>query len=844
MTSVWGPAGLLARRELRAGLRSGFRGFRIFILCLALGVASISGVSGLSQSVVGGLEGEGRRLLGGDVDLRLLHRPADEEQTAWLEANSTAHSRTVEMRAMASPGDGSRAMIELKAVDAAYPLVGTVITEPPLDPAHDLGKRDGAWGAFAEPALLRKLGLSVGERVKVGETWFEVRATVTHEPDRVATVLSFGPRFMVGLGALEETGLVQPGSQIRYHHRLALPPGTAPQAWTEILEAAFPEAGWRVRTPDNAAPGIERFVERMSLFLGFVGLVVLLVGGIGVGNAVRSYLDGETATIATLKCVGATGGLVFRAYFLQIMTLASLGVGAGLAVGAAAPFIGAWALAGALPVAPIAEIHGGSLGLAALFGLLTAGTFALWPLARAREVPAAALFRDRVAPADVAIRRGYALLAGSGIAVLAALTIVTAAERGFAYWFVGGTLLTLLLLRGGAALTIRLARRLHPAGAVWRLALTGLFRPGNTTGAVMLSLGTGLTVLVAVALIQGNMNRQIEERLPDEAPAFFFIDIQDHQGRDFDATVTGVDGTSDFRRVASLRGRIVEIDGKPVEEVAVDPGVSWAVRGDRALTYSVHPPEGAEIVAGEWWAEDYSGPPIISFDARVAKGFGVGLGDTLTLNVLGRDITATITSLREIDWRSLRFDFAIIFAPGTLEGAPHTHIAAVRAPREREDAIERAVGERFTNVTAIRVREALEAAANLLAGIGGAIQGTAAVTLLAGALVLGGTVAATRRRRVYEAVVYKVLGATRKQVLAAFLLEYGVLGLATAVFALGVGSLIAWAVIVFLMGSPWVFLPGVAVTTAASCLGVTVLAGFIGTWRVLGRKAAGYLRNE
>ncbi len=831
----------LARRELRAGLG----GFRVFLACLILGVGAIAGVGSLSASVSAGLLADGRALLGGDVDLRLLHRPATADQEAWLAARAQARSDTVEMRAMASPQAKDRwAMVELKAVDAAYPLVGAMETVPPRPLDRVLARQDGTWGAVAEKGLLRKLSLETGDRIKVGDAVFTVRAVLVREPDRVASVFSFGPRLLVPMAALAETGLVQPGSQIRYHHRVLLPPGINGAAWVDQLEARFPDAGWRIRRPDDAAPGVQRFIDRMTLFLTFIGLVVLLVGGLGVGNAVDSYLDGKTATIATMKCLGAAGGLVFRIYLLQILALAGLGIGGGLVLGAALPVAAAWGMKGHLAVAPVVGIYPEPLALAALFGLLGAVTVALGPLARAGRVPVAVLYRDRVAPVRMRLGWRSGMAAGLGVAALAGLTILSANDRYFAYWFVGGTIVTLALLRSGAAVLAKLSRRVRARTPAWRLALGNLHRPGAATAGTVVSLGSGLSVLVAVALIEGNLGRHIAERLPEEAPAFFFIDIQDHQAEAFDAAVTAVEGTGGLKRVPSLRGRIVKIAGRPVEEVEVDPSVAWAIRGDRALTYAVHPPEGAEIAAGHWWPEDYSGPPIISFDAGVARGLGVGLGDTLTLNVLGRDITATITSLREIDWRSLRFDFAIIFAPGTLEAAPHTHIAAVRVSEDREAAIEQAVAGTFPNITAIRVREALEAAGRILAGIGGAVRGTAALTILAGALVLGGTIAATRQRRVYEAVVFKVLGATRNQVLAALLIEYTALGLATGVIGTAVGTLTAWAVVVFLMGTPWAFLPGVAVGTALACLAITVLAGFAGTWKALGGKAAPYLRNE
>jgi len=833
----------LARRELRGGLR----GFRVFVACLILGVAAIAAVGSLNQAVMAGLAADGRQLLGGDVELRLQQRPADDTQLAYLAAEARRLSTVVQMRAMARPAadaDG-RALVELKAVDGAYPLVGALGTDPQAPLADLLEHRDGAWGVAVDPNLLDRLGVEPGGRLRIGEAEFTVRAVITGEPDRVTGMLSFGPRALIGQAALVDTGLVRPGSQVAYYYRLTLPAGVDPKAWGEALKTAFPEAGWRIRSLDEAAPGVRRFIDRMTLFLTFVGLTALLIGGIGIGNGVKSYLDGRVATIATLKCLGASGRLVFAVYLIQILGLACVGVVLGLLIGAVVPLAAAAPLAALLPVPPRLGLYPAPLLWAAAFGLLTAATFALWPLARARDVPAANLFRAFVAPLDGRPRAAYVGAVAAGVALLAVLTVAGASETRAALWFVGGSLAAFVLLRAAAALIMRLAARVaRPAGAEWRLALANLHRPGASTPSVVVSLGLGLAVLVAVVLIQGNLGRQIGERLPDEAPALFFIDIQPDQLAAFDDTVTAVAGAREYRRVPTLRGRIVKIAGVPVEEATVAPDVAWAVRGDRALTYAAEPSADSQIVAGEWWPADYAGPPLISLDADLARGFGIGLGDTLGVNVLGREIEGRIVALREIDWRSLRFDFAIIFAPGTLEGAPQSYIGAVHAPPGVDAAIEKAVTDRFANVSSIRVRDALEAAARILAGVGGAVRTAASVTILAGVLVLAGAVAAARRRRLYDSIVFKVLGATRRRVLKAFVLEYGILGLATGAIAAVIGTVTAWAVIVFLMDSPWVLLPGAVAATLGAGLLVTLAVGFAGTWRALGHKAAPYLRNE
>ncbi|MEQ8505264.1 MAG: FtsX-like permease family protein [Rhodospirillales bacterium] len=847
MTRPINLAGRMAWRDLTGGPSGVLRGLGIFLACLVLGVTAIAAVGSLSRSFVAGLDRDGTKLLGGDVDLRLTHRHADAAQLAYLAEKSQAQSDTVEMRTMARPLDpqARRSLAELKAVDDRYPLAGTLVTEPAMPLARILERRAGTWGAAVDDNLLVRLNVAIGDRVRVGEAEFEIRAVIKKEPDRVASVFSFGPRFMISRDALPATGLVQPGSQIRYHHRLVLPPGTSVPDFIEGLEREFPQAGWRIRAADEAAPGVRRFVDRLTLFMGFVGLTVLLVGGIGITNAVAGYLDERAATIATLKCLGAEGRLIFAIYLMQILILAAGGVVLGLIIGAALPWLGVAALGHLLPVAPEPGIYPAALITAGVFGILSAVTFALWPLARAREVRAGDLFRDRVAPARRRPRTAYLALIALGVASLAALTIATATDRWFAYWFVGGSAAFLIVLRLAAWAVGHAARAIrNPPGARLRLVIANLGRPDTMVPSVVTSLGLGLAVLVAVALIDANMTRQVTERLPERAPAFFFLDIQPDQVADFDTTVSRIDGTSNLQRVPSLRGRITHIDGTPVDQVDIPPDSQWAIRGDRALTYAAKQPDASEIVKGDWWPTDYAGPPIISLDASLARGFGIGLGDTLTVNILGRPVTAEVRSLRQIDWRSLRFDFAIIFAPGTLEGAPHSHIAAVEAPVSAEDAIERTIADRFLNISAIRVREALEAAARIMEGVSWAVRGVASITIAAGALVLAGTIAAGHRRRVYDAVVFKVLGADRRRVLGGYVLEYGMLGLLTAVIGAAVGTAAAWGIVVHLMKSDWAFDAGAATMTALFCLAVTLIMGLFGTWRAMGQKAMPHLRNQ
>jgi len=486
-----------------------------------------------------------------------------------------------------------------------------------------------------------------------------------------------------------------------------------------------------------------------------------------------------------------------------------------------------------------------ALATATAFGVLTALTFSLWPLARARDISAADLFRDVVAPSHRWPRRPFVIATGLSAAALGGLAIATASERVFAIWFVIGAAVTILLFRLAASLVIAGARRLgRPRRPGLRLALANLCRPGAPTPSVVLSLGLGLTVLVTIALIEGNMSRQITEALPEEAPAFFFVDIQREQMEPFGDLVTGLEGTGNLDRVPALRGRIVKVNDQPARDALVNREHSWILRGDRGITFAAAPRPEHNVVEGDWWPADYDGPPLLSIYRDVSAAFGIGIGDRMTVNVLGRDIEAEVANIREIDWGTMEINFVLVFSPSPLNAAPHTFLATIQASDAVEGQVQRVVTQRFPNITTVRIKDALEMVNDILRKIGTAVRATAGITLFAGTLVLAGAVAAGHRRRVYDSVVLKVLGATRATILRAFLIEYGLLGLITAGIAAIIGSVAAWAVLTWVMEVDWVFIPGAVVTTTILCTAVTIAFGFFGTWQALGQKAAPLLRNE
>ena len=833
-------------REMRGGLS----GFLIFLACIALGVAAIGGVNSVARSISDGVAAQGQTLLGGDIRFQLNQREANSAERAFLDGLG-AVSESSGMRSMARLPDGSdQALVEAKAVDDAYPLYGALQTEPSLAREELLGEVAGVFGAAAPDLLFERLHLQPGGRVKLGNATFELRARLNGEPDAVSDGFGFAPRLLISREGLAASGLVQPGSLVENAYKVRLPRNASEADIETIRRQAtetFPEAGWSIRNRTNAAPALSSNIERFSQFLTLVGLTALVVGGVGVANAVRAYLDGKRSVIATFKSLGASGGFVFTVYLVQILIISGLGIAAGLVLGAAMPFAASAALQSVIPVPAEGGFYPGSLALAALFGVMVTLVFALLPLGRARNVPATALFREMGFESTGLPRLPYVGTASVIAVALAALAIFMANDRRIAAIFVGATVFSFLVLRVVSALVQFTAKRSpRVRSTALRLAVGNIHRPGALTPSVVLSLGLGLTLLVTLALIDGNLRRQIGGNLPERAPNFFFVDIQAADVDAFAALLGKEAPAGTLAKVPMLRGRLMALNDVPVDKIKVQPEGAWVLRGDRGVTYAAAKPENATLIEGTWWSADYQGEPLVSFSADEAKALGLKLNDTVTVNVLGRNITARIASFRRVQWESMGINFVMVFSPNTFAGAPHSWLATLsdKSATVADDArLLNAVTRAYPTVTTVRVKDALDVVNQLVGQIGTAIRAAAGVALVASVLVLAGALAAGNRARVHDAVVLKTLGATRRTLIAAFSLEYMLIGLATAIFALFAGGIAAWFVISNVMTLPWTFLPEVALGTILLSLIVTVGIGLVGTWRILGQKAAPVLRS-
>jgi putative ABC transport system permease protein len=824
----------LALRELRGGLA----GFRVFLACLALGVAAIAAVGSVRAAIEAGLARDAAALLGGDAEIELAYRFADPDERAWMQANALAVSEIVDFRSLAATEAGERTLVQVKAVDDGYPLYGRLDLGG-IGLGAALAPVDGRPGLVAERLLVERLGLAPGDDVVLGTRTFRLAGTVGSIPDAGAGALAFGPRVIVRLADLDGSGLLAEGSLFDSAYRLRLAPGADLAALQADAEARFADRGLQWRDRRDGAPGVGRFVDRLGDFLILLGLAGLAVGGIGVAAAVRAHVESRVATIATLRTLGATGGTVLAVYLTEIGLLAIAGVAIGLGLGAALPLLAA-PFAGRLPVPAAFGVNARPLAEAALYGLLAAFAFSLWPLARVRDIRPAALFRDEAAPG----RPRPAALAATVLlaALLVAAALLLSGAPRLALAVAGGVAGALLVLALAARGLVALARRAAPAARgrpALRWALGALGGPARDTAPVVLALGLGLGVLAAVGQIDANLRGLVARDLPARAPAFFFVDIQNHQLEGFRARAAAVPGVGAIASAPMLRGVIIRIYGRPAREVA---GEHWVLNGDRGVSYAAEPPPGTEVVEGAWWPADHAGPPLVSFAAEEGRELGLKLGDALTINVLGRDITATIASFRTVRFESMGIGFVMIVDPAALAGAPHTHIATIEATPEAEAPLVRAIAEASPNITAIAVRDGIARVATTLEGVATAARWAALATLSTGLLVLAGAAAAGERRRLHEAAVLKTLGASRARILASFALRAALTGAAAGLVAVAAGSLAGWAATVFVLDADFRLAPLNALAIVAGGALASLLAGLGFALRPLGTRPARVLR--
>lgn len=882
----------MAWRETRAA----WRHFVYFFVCIALGVAALVGVGLFGANLDRAIQREARSLMAADVELRTNRAltPEGEFVLESLDNRGIARMRLSELVAMAAAPSGTQ-LVELKAVEAGYPFYGKLRSEPENALATLLGP-GGEFFTLVQEALLIRLNLSVGDAIKIGRTEFRIAGVLKKEPDRAAGAFSFGPRVLISRRGLDATQLIQPGSRVTHRHLFKLPETLSARAVQAELARTFPDKTVRVTSYQEAQPILRRFLGQMTMYLGLVGLIALIVGGIGVAGSVRAFLKEKLETIAVLKALGAESSLVLRVYLVQTLLLGLLGSVAGAALGAGLQFALPPLMAQWLPLdldfhaAPLPVVRGIAMGL------LTTGLFAFWPLLEVRHVRPNRIFRREATdePAGVPGKLAW-IVSVLLVLALSGLALWQAGSWRAAGLFIGALILALVLLRGTAWLVVRLA--LFVAGArasigmgsdapvfthpppvrqdapfssgpraragragrslslpgrslIWRQGVANLYRPGSQTKTILVSVGVGVMVILAVLLVERNMLWEIGENVPADAPSFFFIDIQPDQQETF-ARLLGQRGHAEAKLTPLVRSRLWALNGRPVRsEDHEGREHGWYFTREYVLTFQQELPKDNVVTKGTWWdgsglsADVSSQVARVSVEEEAAHRLGLDLGSTVEFDIQGAKVSGRVTSIRKVDWGNMSTNFYFVFEPGALDGAPMTYVATARVGPDEEVPLQRAVVARFPNVSAINIRDVLESVARVVDRISLVIRFMAGLTILAGLIVLAGALAATRFRRIYEAMILKAVGATRGEVARTFAVEYALLGGAAGVIGAGLAGLLAWGVARWILDVKWLFQPQTIAWGVVATMLATIVVGFLSTFRILGQKPLPVLRRE
>jgi putative ABC transport system permease protein len=813
-------------------LRHGWRHFSVFIACLVLGVAVMAAVGMMSRAIDAALEREAQSLLGGDIEVS-TGAPLSAEQLAELESLGRV-SHVITLRSMMQHGE-LPTLIEIKAVDATYPMLGALELHESTTPEEALSGD----GIIADTSLLSQLDIPLGTEISIGNASYHIRATIRKEPDRAVQIFNFGPRVLMTHEALARSGLLSPLSLAKYRYRVLLNAPEQHSALAEQLTAKHEKDSWQVSTGTDGNATLKRFINQLTAFLTLCGIATFLIAGIGIGSSARAYLQKKSHTIAVMKMMGATRGTILKTYQLTLGLLALGGGAIGVAV----------ALVAAHFLLPLAETSGALLLpalTAAWYGLLITFLFSMPALLGTPEVRPAILFRSRTATMSYRMNQKLLGILFGLISLILTTMILSIRDTVLVLGTAGLITAAFLLFGGSAALVKRAARHIHPRRPWLKLALGNLHRPGSTITTVMFAIGISLTVLVALTLTEANFQARITSVAEEKAPTLFMMDIQPHQKESLQQVLSDAAGAENVMLQPMLRTRITALAGQPVMVENIAEDVRWAVRSDRGLSYSATQPKNAVISQGEWWAADYTGEPLVSVDERFLDGMGLKLGDTITLDVLGEPITARISNARRIDYTTFQINFSLMLSPGVVEDYPQTWLATVHQKHdpEAEKQLLRQLAREFPGITIIRTAEAVTLVREVMGYISAALRVAVLISLIAGMLVLASTLRAAMEQRMYDTAVLKVLGARKRDILKTYSAEWTLLALITSAIACALGTLGSWLVMLRFPGEGFSIMPEVTLLTAAGAIIVVWTTGYLSNHQLFRLRPARLLRNE
>ena len=871
--------------------RGSWHQFAFFLVCVAIGVGSVVGIELFATNMESMILGNARSLLGGDLEIQLARQLGESGKNV-LASLKNRHVEITHVRELvgmvavqenqehsASPKvltPRFTQLVQLKVVEDNYPLYGHVGVSPE-QPLHsmlssaDSCQESPCFGIVVQESLLITLGIGVGSHIKIGQARFEIKGVLLKEPDRVASAFSLGPRVMISREALVATDLVQVGSRIRQRYLLRVPESLSLEPLRGELQGRLANAGARVSTFHDAQPRIRRFLDQLTTYLGLIGLTALFVGGIGIACTIHGFIKQKITTVAILKALGTNAGLITRVYVGQSVLMGCVGsfIGATLGIGLqlAIPLL----LRGLIPITVANTVTALPLIKGFVLGVATTFLFALWPLLTIRTIPPALVFRREVEQGIVQNdpesfwrtlwisfvtfwrdRQQFitGVIIGLGLTLLATWQ---ARSIFLGLTFILAFALALLILQFGAWLLLSGLRTLpRPRSFVIRQALGNVQRPGNYTTGMAVSIGVGVMVIVTIALIKTSLLAAIEDRIPEDAPTFFFIDIQPDQKSQFEQIIQAQTPTATYKLTPVVRSRIGAINGKTVSpEEHKGKRNGWYFTREYVLTALGDLPKDNTIVKGHWWPTEHrrghaSTPESIgiSVEDEAAKSLGLDLGSTVEFDIQGASLSTVVQSTRKVDWGSFSTNFFMILAPRSFDDAPLTYISTAKVNPKEETPLQQALVRALPNITAIKIGDVLANIARLLEQLAWAIQGMAILSIIGGAAVMVAALSSTRYRRLHESAILKAIGSTRQIVVQIFAIEFAVIGSLAGLIGIGLASTLSWVILHFFLDITWDFQLTILAWGLFATIALAVIVGFLSTFRVLGQSPLAVLRQE
>ena len=821
----------------------------MYLACIALGVFAIAAAGSVTLGFSNGLKAESKTLLGGDASFTAVQRRASPDELRWIDERGR-YSENINLNVMGEAGDVRR-QVDVRAVDDRHPLIG----EPTLsggatDLRAALAFENGRWGIAATASLLEDFSLQVGDDIDIGQIPATIRAQLDGESDGIGTPGTFGPAVTIDIRAVEEAGRLEDGRLFRASYRLILNEEVTEDTLEEDSEEAWGPNGLDYRGPEEAVDGLQNLLGMLNDFLSVIGIAALIAGGVGISQASTAFLETRIPSIAAFKALGAESGVIRSAYLLQLGTLAFMGAMIGLVLGAATPFAIALTLGDRIPLPTILQIYPAPLIRALLLGLLSAAIFALPPLGRARATRPAALFRNLGEDDKTKTPWTERIWAIFAAIALIALAVWSSDEPIVTIALLVGASVAWAVLVGIAHIIRRIARAAaKTASGMTRLTLANLGGPGSLAPTIAPALGLGLGLLVFVASVQANILNQVNETARANLPSLFFIEIPNKDIDLFDRLMAEqgveVDDPEKYRRAPIILGRVTKLNGEPVVPDDINEDERWVVENELFMPYVGAQPPEADIVEGKWWSADYSGPLLVSIETDAARGMGIGLNDTISFRISGREVTATVASLRNIDWGGFGASATtvFVFSPGTLEASNPQHRAIARTEEDIEEDIIKALGDTIPEVIVFQTRETLEAAVRLLGNISVAVNAAASIVMLAGLLVLIGAFAAMARQRRSESALLKTFGATRGAVLGLYAGEFALSGAVATLFGTVMGVGAAYPVVTQVFEADWIMPWSAILIVSAFAIFAAAIGGIIVGISTLSHPPARVLRS-